>query len=115
MNIIILLIYNSKLSSVNKVISFIYIRVHVQVVGYPRLCNNTLLGTIKDISQQNETGYTQKDIVCSSEDCQSVTVYYSTFNIDPQLNYIFIADILNQLNNFKAKNESYFSEFNVVD
>ena len=52
--------------------------------------------------------------MCSSEDCQSVTVNYSTFNIDPQLNYIFIADIVNQLNNTKAKNELYFSEYNIV-
>ena len=53
--------------------------------------------------------------MCSSEDCQSVTVNYSSiFNIDPQLNYIFIADILNQLSNTKAKNESYFSEYNIV-
>ena len=53
--------------------------------------------------------------MCLSEDCQSVTVNYSTSNIDPQLNYIFIADILDQLNNSKAKNESYFSEYNVVN
>ena len=114
MNVIIHLISNSKSLYVNKVISFIYITIHVQVVGYLRLCNSTLLGITREISQQNGTGHSQKDIVCSSEDCQSVTVNYSTFNFDPQLNYIFIVDILNQLSNTKAKNESYFSEYNVV-
>ena len=54
-------------------------------------------------------------MVCSPENCQLVTVNYSVSNIGPQLKYVFTADILNQLNNSKAKNESYFSEYNVVD
>ena len=56
------------------------------------------------------TEHTPKCIICSIEDRQSVTVNYIILNIDPQLNYIFIADILDYLNNSKTKNESYFSE-----
>ena len=58
-----------------------------------------------------EIKYTLKDVICSLKDCQSVTVNYTISNIGPpQLNYIFIADILDYLNSSKAKNESLFSE-----
>ena len=55
-----------------------------------------------------------KEIICSLKDCQSVTVNYTISNIGPQLKYIFIADILDYLNNTKAKNESLFSEYVTV-
>ena len=54
-------------------------------------------------------------MMCSSENCESMTVNYDITNIVPHLNYIFIVDIRNNYNNSKAKNESYFSEYNVVD
>ena len=89
-------------------------RIYVQVSGYPRFCNSTLLSTTRDISQQNGIEHAQKDIVCSSQDCQLVTINYTVLNIDPQLNYIFIADILDHLNNSKTRNESYFSKFKLM-
>ena len=93
---------------------FIYIRIHIQVTGYPRPCSSTLLGIIREISQLNGIKHTQKDIMCSSESCQSVTINYNVFNIDPQLKYIFIVDILDYFNNSKTKNESCFSEFKLI-
>ena len=61
-----------------------------------------------------DTKHSPKCIVCSLEDKQSVTVNYTVSNISPQLNYIFIVDILDYLNNTKAKNESLFSEYITV-
>ena len=55
-----------------------------------------------------------KDIVCCSKDCQLVIVICTILNIGPQLNYIFIADVLDYLNNSKARNESLFSEYFTV-
>ena len=63
------------------------------------------------MSKQNGTEHTHKDITCSLYICQSLTVDYTVFNIGPQLNYIFIADILDYFNNSKTKNESCFSEY----
>ena len=40
---------------------------------------------------------------------------YTVSNISPQLNYIFIADILDYFNNSKTKNESSFSEYSIFD
>ena len=53
--------------------------------------------------------------MCSLEGCQSVKVNYTVSNIGPQLNYIFIVDILDHFNKSKTKNESYFSEYIIVD
>ena len=85
----------------------------IQITGYPRLCNSTLLGITRNISQQNgtEIEHVRKDIVSSSENRESIIVNYTISNISPQLNYIFIADILDYLNNSKAKNKSSFSEY----
>ena len=88
--------------------------IHIKVTSYPRLCNSTLLGTTREISQQNGTVQSQKDIVCSLEDCLSISVNYTVSNIDPLMNYIFIADILDYFNNSKTKIESYFSEFKLM-
>ena len=55
-----------------------------------------------------------KDIVCSLKECQSVTINYTVINLGPQQNYIFIADILDQLNKSKTKNESFFSEYVII-
>ena len=62
----------------------------------------------------NRTEFTHNDVMISPEDCQLVTVNYSISNISPQLNYIFIADILDYFNNSITKNESYFSEYNIL-
>ena len=88
---------------------------YVQVVGYPRLCNSTLQGSTKEISQLNRTKQTQEDITCSSKDCQSVTVNYTASEIYPLMRFIFIADILDYFNNSKARNESSFSKYNIFD
>ena len=58
-----------------------------------------------------EKEHIRKDIICSSEDRESVTVNYTIENIGPQLNYIFIVDILDHFNKSKTKNKSSFSEF----
>ena len=86
---------------------------YIQIIGYPKLCNSTLLGTTKENSLLNGTKieHTNIDIVCSLDDCQSVIINYSVSNIGPQLNYIFIVDLLDYFNNSKGKNQSYFSEF----
>ena len=88
-----------------------------QVTGYPGLCNSTLLGITRNISQQNgtEIEHVRKDIVSSSENRESITVNYTVSNISPQLNYIFIADILDNFNKSKTKNESIFSKWNIID
>ena len=66
----------------------------LKITGYPILCNITLLGiTREDILNGTKTEYNKKCIHSSLED-KSVTVNYTVSNISPQLNYIFIADIL---------------------
>ena len=70
------------------------------------------MGIISENSQLNsrtETRYVERKIA-SSEDRESVTVKYTMVNVGPQLNYVFIADILDYFNNSKVKNESYFSK-----
>ena len=63
-----------------------------------------------------EIKHARKDIMCfSSDDCQSVTVNYTISNIDPLMNYIFIADILDHFNESKTKNESSFSEYSILN
>ena len=52
-----------------------------------------------------------KDIICSLETCQSVTVNYTVLNLGPQQNYIFTASMLDQLNKSKTNNDSIFSEY----
>ena len=83
-----------------------------QVTGYPRLCNSTFIGTIRKKSDPSGTkvDYVQKNIA-SSQDEQSVIVNYTVSNIDPQMNYIFIVDLLNHLNHSKTRNMLYFSEW----
>ena len=85
-------------------------------MGYPTVCNSTLLGFTRETSQQSgtEIKHTHKDIVCTSEDRHSVTIDYITSNVDQELNCVFIADILDYSNISKTKNESYFSEYNVA-
>ena len=83
----------------------------LKVTGYPRLCNITLLGiTIEDTLNGTKTEHNKKYIHFSLED-KSVTINYTVSNISPQLNYTFIADILDYFNMSKTKNESFFSEF----
>ena len=83
----------------------------IQVEGYPRVCNSTIMGiTRHELFNQTETKHSHKDIICCSEDCKSMTVQYNVSSTCPQLNYIFIADILDYLSNSKARNVSYFSE-----
>ena len=74
-----------------------------------------MLGITRESSLVNgtERNHFQKNIMSSKD--KSVTVNYTVSNIGPQLNYIFIADILDYFNNSKTKNESYFSEFSVID
>ena len=70
------------------------------------------MGIISENSQlisRTETKYVQRKIA-SSEDRESVTVKYIVVNVSPQLNYVFIADILDYFNNSKVKNVSYFSK-----
>ena len=82
-------------------------------MGSPKVCNSTLLGTTRDNSQPNTTKveHTRQNITCSLEDRQLVTVDYFIFNISPQQNYIFTANVLDYFNNSKTKNESYFSKY----
>ena len=61
-----------------------------------------------------EVEHTRKNI-SYSEDKESVTVDYAASNIDPQLECIFTADILDHFNHSKAKNESYFGEYNILN
>ena len=72
------------------------------------------MGITKERLQLNGTKkeHIRKDIVCLSEDRESVTVNYTVSNIDPQLNCIFIVDILDHFNKSKTTNEFNFSEFN---
>ena len=83
----------------------------LKITGYPRLCNITLLGiTREDTLNGTKTEHNKKYIHSSLEN-EPVTVNYSVSNISPQLNYIFIADVLDYFNNSKTKNESSFSKF----
>ena len=84
----------------------------IQVEGYPRICNRTLMGiTRHKLFNGTKTEHSHKDIICCSGDCKSVTVHYNVSCTGPQLNYIFIADILDYFNNSKARDVSYFSEY----
>ena len=81
----------------------------LKVTEYSKLCNITLLGiTREDTLNGTKTGHNKKYIHFSLED-KSVTVNYTVSNISLQLNYIFIADILDYFNISKTKNESFFS------
>ena len=62
-------------------------------------------------SQHNGTEHSHKDITCSSNNCQSVTVNYTISNISPLMRYTFTIDILDYFNNSKMKNVSNFSEY----
>ena len=109
--------FHVTVSENNCIIYFIF-SMYIQIVGHPRLCNSTLLGITKDnlLLNGTEIKHTHKDIMCfSSEHCQSVTVNYTVSNIDPLMNYIFIADILDHFNDSKTKNESYFSEYSILN
>ena len=82
----------------------------LKVTGYSKLCNITLLGITKeDTLNETKTGHNKK-YIHSLED-KSITVNYTVSNISLQLNYVFIADILDYFNISKTKNESFFSEF----
>ena len=72
------------------------------------------MGITKETLKLNgtEKEHIRKDIVCSSEDTESVMVNYTVLNIDPQLNYIFIVNIVDHFNKSKTRNEFNFSEFN---
>ena len=83
----------------------------LKITGYPRLCNITLLGiTREDILNGTKTEHNKRYIHSSLED-KSVSVNYTVSNISPQLNYIFIADILDYFNMSQTKNKSSFCEF----
>ena len=104
--------------TVSKTMYYIFIIwLYIQIIGFPKLCNSTLLGITKENSLLNgtEIKHTNIDIICSLEDCQSVIINYTVSNIGPQLNYIFTANLLDYLNNSKRKNQSYFSEYNILD
>ena len=70
------------------------------------------MGITRVSLQLNRTDmeHSQINIIPSSEDSESVTINYTVLNIGPQLNYIFIGDLLGHLNKSKTKNSSYFSE-----
>ena len=68
------------------------------------------MGITRDNSQGTEGKHPLTDIVYSSEDKESVTVNYNVTNVGPQLNCVFIADIMDSFDYIKAKNESYFSK-----
>ena len=56
----------------------------------------------------SEVEHTYKNVLSP---LSNMSLYYYASNIDPYLNCVFIADILDYFNNSKAKNESYFSEY----
>ena len=83
----------------------------LKITGYPILCNITLLGiTREDTLNGTKTEHNKKYLHSSLED-KSVTVNYTVSNISPQLNYIFIADILDYFNMSITNNKSPFCEF----
>ena len=53
--------------------------------------------------------------IWSPDPLSNMSLYYNASNIGPYLNCVFIADILDYFNSSKAKNESYFSEYNIFD
>ena len=83
----------------------------LKITGYPRLCNITLLGTTREGTLNETKTDHNKKYIHSSLEYKSVTVNYTVSNISPQLNYIFIADILDYYDMSKTRNESFFSEF----
>ena len=83
----------------------------LKITGYPRLCNITLLGITREYTLNGTKTEHNKKYIHSSLEDKSVIVNYTVSNIKPQLNYIFIADILGYFNNSKTKNRSSFCEF----
>ena len=83
----------------------------LKITGYPRLCNITLLGITRESTLNGTKTEHNKNYIHSSLEDKSATVNYTVSNISPQLNYIFIADILDYFNMSKTKNESFISEF----
>ena len=62
----------------------------------------------------NETKAEIVKDVTSSQDEQLLFVNYTVSNIDPQTNYILIVYLLDHLNNTKARNMFYFSEWMII-
>ena len=80
-----------------------------QIMGYPRLCNSTLLGITKESSlNDSEREHGRVNIDCSHN--ISVNVNYTVFNLTPQLNWIFIGQVLNNVNVSKVKEKAFFSK-----
>ena len=80
-----------------------------QIMGYPRLCNSTLLGITKESSSNgSEREHALMNIDCSHK--ISVNVNYTVFNLTPQVNWIFIGQVLNNANVSKVKEKAIFSK-----
>ena len=70
-----------------------------------------LLGTT--VLNGRKVDFVQKNIA-SLQGEQSVIVNFTVSNLDPELNYMLIADLLNRLNNSKKGNVFNFSEWMVA-
>ena len=83
-----------------------------QIIGYPLLCNSTLLGITKESSSNSsERKYGRMNINCSHKIHKIlVTVNYTVLHLPPQLNWIFIGHVLNNINVSKVKEKAIFSE-----
>ena len=80
-----------------------------QIIGYPLLCNSTLVGLTKEsLSNGSEREHGSMNINCSHK--ISVNVNYTVFHLTPQENWIFIGHVLNNVNVSKVKEKAFFSK-----
>ena len=80
-----------------------------QIIGYPLLCNSTLLGITKEnTSNGPEREHAHMNINCSHKIL--VTVNYTILHLAPQLNWIFIGQVLNNINVSKVNEKEIFSK-----
>ena len=72
------------------------------------------MGIIREISLLNgtEIKHAHKNVWSP---LSSMSLFYNASNIGPHLNCVFVAKMLDYFNNFKTKNESYFSEYDILD
>ena len=81
------------------------------MVGFPKVCNSTLRGIIKEKSSllnESEMEYAPKYIpFCNSK---TVFINYTVSYLTPMMNCVFIGHVFNNVNVLKSKEESFFSE-----
>ena len=81
------------------------------MVGYPKVCNSTLQGIIREKSSLlNESEIIEQEQYITFSNSKTLFIKYTVSYLTPLMNCVFIGRILNNVNVLKSKEESFFSE-----